>query len=209
MKDTKSKLLQTAAKMFAAHGLKGVSTRDLAAAAGVNLCSINYYFGTKQKLYQAVMEKVSNSILENFVRPAQDSVVQSGCLSPREELKLLLGNFFEFLSSDKISETDAELLIKELLNPSAAYEKFYTIVFEPLHQHLSKLIALDLHLTDNEIKAPLLAHTLLGQVVMFRIHKEALLRRLGIKRYTPELLMQIRELLLQNCDAVLDKAKEA
>jgi AcrR family transcriptional regulator len=63
MKETKQRLLQTAAEMFAEHGIDGVSTRDLAKASGVNLCSINYYFGTKQNLYDAVLEDVIEKII--------------------------------------------------------------------------------------------------------------------------------------------------
>ena len=55
MKETKEKLLQTAMELFAKHGIDGVSTRELAIASGVNLCSINYYFGTKQKLYDIIL----------------------------------------------------------------------------------------------------------------------------------------------------------
>ncbi len=50
MADTKTKLLRSAAKLFAKYGLDGVSTRDLAKRSGVNLCSINY-FSARNKNY--------------------------------------------------------------------------------------------------------------------------------------------------------------
>ena len=58
MKNTKAKLLKTAARLFASRGTEGVSTRELAGQAGVNLCAISYYFGSKQKLYEAVIDEV-------------------------------------------------------------------------------------------------------------------------------------------------------
>lgn len=58
MKETKEKLLQTATELFAKYGINGVSTRVLAKESGVNLSSINYYFGSKQKLYDAVLESI-------------------------------------------------------------------------------------------------------------------------------------------------------
>lgn len=61
---------------------------------------------------------------------------------------------------------------------------------------------------QDEAKLVLLAHTLLGQGLMFKIHKEALLWRLGIKEYTPELLAEIQRQIMQNIDAILDRAKE-
>lgn len=60
MKETKEKLLQTATELFAKYGINGVSTRVLAKESGVNLSSINYYFGSKQKLYDAVLESIKD-----------------------------------------------------------------------------------------------------------------------------------------------------
>ena len=42
---------------------------------------------------------------------------------------------------------------------------------------------------------------------MFRIHKEALLRRMKIKQYTPELLNEIKKHIEENCDAILKQAR--
>lgn len=56
MKSTKTDLLKIAAKMFAQYGFGEVSTRDMARQAKVNLCSIHYYFGSKQNLYKAVID---------------------------------------------------------------------------------------------------------------------------------------------------------
>ena len=70
MKETREKLLQTAAELFAKRGIDGVSTRDLAKVSGVNLCSINYYFGSKQNLYDAVLECVIEKI-SNFASSKQ------------------------------------------------------------------------------------------------------------------------------------------
>lgn len=38
-------------------GLEGATTRTIAAAAGVNLASVNYYFRSKDKLIETVLEK--------------------------------------------------------------------------------------------------------------------------------------------------------
>ena len=70
MKETREKLLQTATELFAKRGIDGVSTRDLAKVSGVNLCSINYYFGSKQNLYDAVLESVIEKI-SNFASSKQ------------------------------------------------------------------------------------------------------------------------------------------
>ena len=84
MTDTKTKLLRSAAKLFAKYGLDGVSTRDLAKRSGVNLCSINYYFGTKQKLYEAVLQDVISYISDHFLFSVRESIASAGQMTPRE-----------------------------------------------------------------------------------------------------------------------------
>ncbi len=206
MKDTKEKLLQTATKMFAKHGIDGVSTRDLVKKSGVNLCSINYYFGTKQKLYEAVMDNVYEHIQQNFLGAVKEPKESSG-LSPKEEVIQIIGNFFDFLCSNIVSDTQAELLVREMFNPTSVYDKFYSGGFEPVHKRITELIAKLWQLPSDDKQAVLQTHFLLGQALIFRIHKEALFRRLGIKKYSPELLLQIKRQLKQNCEAALTEGE--
>ena len=55
--DTRQLLLDTATRLFAEQGYEGVSTRLLAKEAGVNMALIAYYFGSKEKLYEAIFEE--------------------------------------------------------------------------------------------------------------------------------------------------------
>ena len=50
-------LLDAALKEFAANGYAGAGTTDIAARAGVNKQLISYYFGGKEGLYQALVER--------------------------------------------------------------------------------------------------------------------------------------------------------
>lgn len=203
MKSTKEKLLETAAEMFAARGFDGVSTRDLARESGVNLCSINYYFGTKQKLYEAVMENVYNHILQNCLASLKSASEIPNPLPPKEEIKRIIGSFFDFLCNFIVSDTQAKLLVKEMFTPTPVYDKFYSGIFEPVLRHISELIAVLHHTSPDSEQTILQTHLLLGQALIFRIHKEALFRRLKIKKYTPELLAQIKRQLEQNCEIIL------
>jgi AcrR family transcriptional regulator len=47
---TRNLVFVAAERLFALHGFQGVSVRDITAAAGVNLASINYHFGSKDAL---------------------------------------------------------------------------------------------------------------------------------------------------------------
>ncbi|MDE1192896.1 MAG: TetR/AcrR family transcriptional regulator [Arachidicoccus sp.] len=60
MSDKKTHILDIAIELFSQNGFEGTSMRDMASAAGVNIAMINYYFGTKEKLFEAIVESRSN-----------------------------------------------------------------------------------------------------------------------------------------------------
>ncbi len=54
---TREKILLAAERVYAASGFHGMSLRDVTLMAGVNLASVNYHFGSKQKLILAIAER--------------------------------------------------------------------------------------------------------------------------------------------------------
>jgi len=54
---TKSRILDAAERLFLEHGFEATSLRQLTAAAGVNLAAVNYHFGSKEELFQAVLTR--------------------------------------------------------------------------------------------------------------------------------------------------------
>lgn len=63
--DKKEWILTIAENLFAELGFDGTSTRLIAKEAGVNMAMLNYYFGGKEGLYLAVLEK---RIQENHLK---------------------------------------------------------------------------------------------------------------------------------------------
>jgi TetR/AcrR family transcriptional regulator len=55
--DCRNKLIEVATPLFAKKGFNGVSVREVATAAGVNLSMISYYFGGKEGLYGEVLNE--------------------------------------------------------------------------------------------------------------------------------------------------------
>ncbi len=203
MTDTKERLLQTAAELFAKHGIDGVSTRDLVRASGVNLCSINYYFGTKQNLYDAVLDEMIEKI--SVFANAKQFPLENKKLKPLEEVVNLVGNMVDFLCSDEIPTYQAELLIKEIVQPTSSYNKLYRKVIEPLHKRITCLIMQITELSEQD--AIIQTHCIMGQVVMFKVHKEALLRRMEIKTFDNSVIDLIKKQIISNCKIILERNK--
>ncbi|GAB3350311.1 TetR family transcriptional regulator [Arachidicoccus ginsenosidivorans] len=72
MSDKKSHIVNIAIELFSKNGFEGTSMRDLASAAGVNIAMINYYFGSKEKLFEAIVEGRSEIVRKEFEELAQD-----------------------------------------------------------------------------------------------------------------------------------------
>ena len=55
--DTVSRILDAAEVLFAERGFTETSLRTITSTAGVNLAAVNYHFGSKKELIQAVFER--------------------------------------------------------------------------------------------------------------------------------------------------------
>ena len=60
--DTKNRLLDSAEGLFAESGFDGVSARDITKLANCNVASINYYFSSKENLYNEVCRRRLNAL---------------------------------------------------------------------------------------------------------------------------------------------------
>jgi AcrR family transcriptional regulator len=61
---TSTALLEAAKKVLRQNGYSGLSTRDVAAAAGIPLSQIHYHFGSKQGLVMALFEHLNAQLLD-------------------------------------------------------------------------------------------------------------------------------------------------
>ena len=59
-RNAKSRLLEAATKLIADKGLAGASVRDICAEAGVGRNMIHHYYGSKDGLFQAILDNFSS-----------------------------------------------------------------------------------------------------------------------------------------------------
>jgi AcrR family transcriptional regulator len=75
--DTKSRILDVAETLFMEHGFEATSLRQLTSSAAVNLAAVNYHFGTKEELFQAVLTRrldpMNQERIELLARMERDS----------------------------------------------------------------------------------------------------------------------------------------
>jgi AcrR family transcriptional regulator len=64
--EVESHIIDAATKVFIAKGFKGATMRDIAAEASINLAMLNYYFRSKENLFEIIFEKVSHHIYDTI-----------------------------------------------------------------------------------------------------------------------------------------------
>ncbi|MEJ5993356.1 TetR/AcrR family transcriptional regulator [Pedobacter sp. Du54] len=88
---TEEKFKESARIVFMKKGYAATKTRDIAEHAGLNLALLNYYFRSKEKLFEIIMlEKVHQ--LFNFIAPA----LNNRTTSLEEKIHWIAENYMDF-----------------------------------------------------------------------------------------------------------------
>lgn len=88
--DKQKNILNVAQRLFACHGFAGTSVRDIAKEAEVNIAMISYYFGSKEKLLEAIFRRHAES-----VRLQIESILYNTDLTPLQKVEKLIDHYIE------------------------------------------------------------------------------------------------------------------
>src|SRR5204863_5909751 len=83
-------IMETAEILFAEKGFNGTSVRDIALKANVNLAMISYYFGSKEKLLEAMF-----GYRQELLKVKIEDINSRKDLSAMEKVYLLIDNYIE------------------------------------------------------------------------------------------------------------------
>ena len=86
----KETIINSAVKLFSTNGFEGTSVREIAADAKVNVAMINYYFGSKEKLFENVVEHRAS-----FLQGVLSDLINNKTLSPIEKMDIIIDQTIE------------------------------------------------------------------------------------------------------------------
>lgn len=202
---TRLALVRAGLKLFGRQGFEATSTREIAAAAGANIGSIAYHFGGKDGLHVAcadsivdTMQKLAADALAGEVVAAQDPEAVRGRLHRAAERMVGF-----FVASPEAGDI-AQFVMRQLALPGPALDRIYAGIFEPIHRRLCDLWAEATGEPAESDETRLTVFTLIGQVIYFRIGREAVLRRMGWETIGQPEARAITAAVIQNLDAMLD-----
>lgn len=183
--DTRQRLLKAGIEAFARFGPEEVGIRRLASAAGVNSAALSYYFGGKQGYYRAVLRHLVQEI-GGLIREAAATARASLDSSPNPQsacdaLRSLIRQVVRSVLTKPQAEAVAAIIWRELLRPSSGFDIVYRQMIRPVHEVITELVAAAMATTPDDPDALLLAHSLWGQVAIFRLGFHVLRRRLKLR----------------------------
>lgn len=128
---TARRILAAAERQFAAQGLAGARTEEIAMAAHANKAMLYYYFGNKRRLHRAVLENLLRQLRSAvFASPTKD-------LSPREKFFAGVSGYFDFLATHP---NYPRLVQRQAMEAGPGFEWMVKEFFRPLHQEFARTI---------------------------------------------------------------------
>ena len=128
------KLIAVATELFGERGRAGVSIRDLATAAGVNVAAVHYHFGGKDELYAAVIERafastgtLNQKLDEQLQRARAAGTREAASVALRECVLIFVSGLFH----GNRPSWNGSFVQREALDPTPAMDRVLQSVVGP------------------------------------------------------------------------------
>ena len=211
---TREALVASAIEVFGRDGFGAASTRAISQAAGVNQALIGYHFGGKPGLYTAVLRHIAESVRARL-GPLLDAVEME--LAPEQEgsdpgqearqaldlLHQLTDALVQLLTSNE-SAPWARLILSEQQEPSDGFDILYDGFMNRVFTITARLVRRVRKGKLDERQAKLTAATILGQALVFRAARTAVMREMEWDELKPAEVENIKAMLRRNVAAMLE-----
>jgi AcrR family transcriptional regulator len=180
---TRLALIRSGLKLFGGQGYDATSTRQIAAAAKSNIGSIAYHFGGKEGLRAACAEYIVETIRgiagEALGGPETMAAVLRDPDMAATALRTMLQRLVGFATAVPEAADMMQFILREMGRPTSALDTIYSGVFEPVHKQACAIWAAATGDDADSERTRVQVFTMIGQVVYFRVAREAVLRRMG------------------------------
>jgi len=134
LKETQTRILDAAEELFMQHGFEGASMRMLTAQAGVNLAAVNYHFGSKDALIEAVfrrrLDPMNAARLAELERLEQDALGKA--LTPDAIIRAFIGASLRMIEDTRGGgRTFSRLLGRAYTEPAKSIRQLIGQMYAP------------------------------------------------------------------------------
>lgn len=158
--ETRLKLIAAATPEFIEQGFRAARVQQIAQQAGVRLSAINYHFGGKEGLYLAVLRHHGELAIK------QQPLLTDDPLPLQSRFRFMIHSLLQRMLDEAQGCQIAQLILREMVNPTAALDDIYQRLQQPQLQQVLSLLRQILPQAD---EATLLrsALNLFGQCIIY------------------------------------------
>jgi AcrR family transcriptional regulator len=209
--ETRRRIVEAALRLFGERGYEGASTRDIAAAAGVNAPALQYYFDNKEGVYRACAEYIADSSMAHFSPVVeQGQTVADDAGATPDQLFEAFGKLLYSLADYQLLPDDAEH--RRLFMAHEQIGQGRAVLFEMLDRGLrprmgelaTKLVGRYCGVRPTDAVLRMRIMMLFGQVMMFSLGRRSLVSKIGWDRMGPKEVTLIKQAALQHCRVLMD-----
>ncbi len=133
-KNTKKKLLDSAAVIFSKKGYGNTSVAEICKMAEANIASVNYYFRSKDALYREVIHYTHQQAVTLYPIELDESI------PPEEKLFIIIYALIQRILTRKTIGNFHALMAKEMAEPSLASGQLINEIIAPKRSMFQKVI---------------------------------------------------------------------
>ncbi|MBC8377945.1 MAG: TetR/AcrR family transcriptional regulator [Planctomycetes bacterium] len=143
IEDVQSRLLDSAEKLFCQKGFDRVSVRELTAEANCNIASVNYHFGSKEKLYTEMFRRQFTAMINGHLETI-NCVLADSESTLEGMLRAVIEPAIRRISQNERGGQVMKLLIREIMNqhidPEPICKEMKTKFFDELGKAILRFV---------------------------------------------------------------------
>jgi len=206
--ETRERLIEAALDVFGRYGFEGATTRQIAKEAKANLAAIVYHFGSKEALHVAAAEHIAlriGALVGPSLALATSPAATATPAGARAALIRLLETYADVILGEREAERWARFIVREQMQPTAAFDVIYNYM-GGAHGVGARLVGAAIGRDPDDEPVKLAVLTMMGQIMVFRVARELVLRRTGWRTIGEAQRAAIKRLVVAETNAILDHA---
>ena len=207
--ETSARIIEAALTLFGEQGYEGASTREIAELAGVNAPALNYYFKSKEGLYNACIEYMVEQIWAVLAPTIEQAQAQLGARPDTEQLIetfcSIQSKIAEFMLVSNRTNSWRKFYAREQagLGPSAGEEMISQRIGQRLIGVTSGIISRLMGPHASQEECILRSMTLTGQLLPFHLTRNNSLKALDWDVLTPQRYAMLMNIVLEQTVTLL------
>jgi AcrR family transcriptional regulator len=181
--ETRQRLIEAAAAVFAEVGYQAATVREICRRAGANIAAVNYHFGDKERLYREILCQGAHMLRERYPMGEPEFAPDR----PAEErLREFIHRFLRRILSANEGVYYGKLMSREMIDPTPALDMVLDEIIRPLINLLTGILRDMLGERASDKTLRYCSQSIIGQCVFYHHCRPVISRLLPDQTFEAE-----------------------